>query len=91
MVLRILIDIFIVFSIFFFPWWVTALFVVLGIFFFDRFYEALCAGVFLDALYGIHGAEFFGVWFVFTAVFGGCYALFEYIIKRNVRLYDTRH
>jgi hypothetical protein len=88
MMLRIFIDIILILSIFYFPWWVTALFALSGIFIFKNFYESIIAGFLIDALYGTKTSEFAGVWFVFTASFFLLYIL-STRLKKNIRIYET--
>jgi len=88
MALRIFINIILLLSIFYLPWWTTALLVLSGIFVFKNFYEGIFAGLLLDALYGTKTAEFMGVWFVFTTSFFVLYVL-STRLKKNIRIYET--
>lgn len=86
---RILLDAVIIFSVFYFGWWETALLVLFGIIAFDGFYEVFIAGLLLDILYGVRTEEFYGIWFVFTLFFSVMY-LVTMRIKKNTRFYNSR-
>lgn len=63
---RIVFNIFLVASVIYMPWWVTAVLAVAGVFMFKRFYEIVAVGVLMDLLYGVPAPRFFNFWFVFT-------------------------
>lgn len=50
--MRIAFNIAIIASIFFFPWWLTAILVLAAVSLVGRFYEAIAYGILVDALYG---------------------------------------
>lgn len=83
---RILLDIVIVLSVFYLPWWISAILVAIGAFFFDKFYEIFFIGLLLDILYGVKTEKFYGVWFIFTVVFTLIYIIIKYF-KKNIRSY----
>lgn len=87
--LRILLDILIFASIFYFSWWVTLVFVIIGILSFKNFYESIVAGLFFDLLYGTPAVEFSGIWFVYTMAFSAIYFLCEKKLKKNLRFYEA--
>lgn len=66
---RICADILIFISIFSFPFWVSLVLIAIALFYFKNFYEALAAGVMIDALYGIPLEKFFNIQWVTTLLF----------------------
>jgi len=85
---RILLNIAIISSVFYFPWWLVATLVVIGAFLFDGFYEMIFIGFLLDVLYGARAEEFYGIWFVFTIIFTTMYIIIKRL-KKNIRFYET--
>ncbi|GMQ95484.1 MAG: hypothetical protein BMS9Abin13_600 [Patescibacteria group bacterium] len=85
MVLRIFLDLAIIFSILYLNWWIAALFAIGGILIFRNFYEAVALGLLIDILYGAPAAEFFGFRFVSTAIFA---ILFVGVsrLRENIRI-----
>lgn len=67
MVKRVIADIVLFASIFWFPWYVTAGLGIVGIILFRRYWEGVVAAVFLDALYSIPDAKIYGHFGIFTA------------------------
>ncbi|OGD66728.1 hypothetical protein A2442_01200 [Candidatus Campbellbacteria bacterium RIFOXYC2_FULL_35_25] len=55
---RIILDIFIIFSIITLPWWFSAILILFGIFVFKFFYEFILFGLLADSLYSVP-REFF--------------------------------
>ena len=89
MVLRIFINIIILISVLYLPWWVTTTAVFTGFLIFKNFYEGIIAGFLLDTLYGAKISQFFGIWFVFTAVYFVGYVIIRRV-KKNLRFYGLR-
>ncbi len=85
---RILLNIVIIFSVFYFPWWIVALLSLFGVFLFNRFYEIFFIGLFIDMLYGVKADKFYGMWFIFTVIFTIMYILAKRL-KKNIRFYDS--
>jgi len=88
MVFRIAADILVVLSIFYSPWWVTALIILSSFFIFKNFYEGIFAGFLIDVLYGVKATEFLGIWFVHFAFYFIFYML-SLKLKKNIRMYET--
>jgi hypothetical protein len=51
---RVLFGIFLILSIFIFPWWISFLLSLLGLFYFENLYEVIVVGLGIDVLYGVH-------------------------------------
>lgn len=88
MTLRIFINIALLVSIFYLPWWATTFIVLFGIFIFKNFYEAVLAGFLMDILYGTKTIEFMNIWFIFTAFYFLIYILIT-AFKKNIRFYES--
>lgn len=58
--IRIFFDLFVFFSIFFFPWWFVSILAIVGLFLFDFYFEILLVGVLLDAIYFPSGSDVHG-------------------------------
>lgn len=52
MVFRLIFSVFLIVTLFIFPWWLTLIFVLSGSFYFKNFYEAALIGLAMDSLYG---------------------------------------
>ncbi|HVS80037.1 MAG TPA: hypothetical protein VHF05_03570 [Candidatus Paceibacterota bacterium] len=52
---RIILDGFILASLLYLPWWITALAAAAGCFLFESFFEAVAFGFIADCLYGVPG------------------------------------
>ncbi len=85
---RILLNIAIISSMFYLPWWVVIILALPGVFLFDGFYEIFFVGLLLDVLYGVKAEEFYGIWFVFTIIFTIIYITIKRL-KKNIRFYET--
>ncbi len=84
---RILVDILLILSIFFFPWWLTLGLSLIALFYFDNFYEILFLGIGIDSLYNATIAIYHPVEFVATII---AIVLFVgvTILKNRLRLYS---
>jgi hypothetical protein len=83
---RIAADIFFVFAIFIFPWWLTLLFATIALFFFNDFYEILFLGFALDSLYNTATPKYHSVEFVVTLI-ALCIFIVVHVIKGRVRMF----
>lgn len=52
MVTRLLFSVGLFIAAFILPWWLTVLITLAALFYFPHFYEAVCIGLILDAVYG---------------------------------------
>lgn len=87
MILRIFLNIFILTSILFFPWWIT-LGIVLILLAIYNAYEVIVWGVFADALYSIPLVEFFNIQFIFTITFVLLLVISSFL-KKKVIFYNS--
>lgn len=87
MKLRLLINILLVPSILFFPWWVS---LALGVLLLvkDRAYEVIVWAFVFDTLYGTAYIPFFGLQFIATLLFFILFFL-SIAVKRRIILYRT--
>ena len=88
MTLRIALDLLLLIGLFVFPWWASMLVVLVLLFYFKHFYEAIAAGIILDALYAAPIGTLSDFQLVFTLgaiVFVGVVAY----IKTKIRLYEV--
>lgn len=60
--MRIVLDIILLISVLFWPWYVTGILALIGIIFFERYYEALAAAIGMDVLYHLPEKTFFASW-----------------------------
>ena len=60
--MRITLDIIILISILFWPWYISAVLLLAGMIAFERFYEAFIAALMLDILYHIPESTFMSSW-----------------------------
>jgi len=65
---RIIADVVMFLSVLFAPWYFTALLALLSAVLFPKFWEAVLAGLFLDAMYGGEAAGIYGRFGLFTAL-----------------------
>lgn len=83
--LRVSLDLAILISIFFLPFWVTLILGTLGIFFFSWFWEALVMAIIIDGAYGspvtLNGSKLFFVVLIMLLVV-------QIIFKRFTRFYE---
>ena len=83
---RILADIFLLISVFIFPWWLVLFLGALGLFLFRSFYEMLFLGVIIDSFYNAPIAPFHGFQFVAMLL-----SVFLFVtaqtLKRHMRFY----
>ncbi len=85
MIKRIFADIALFLSIFFAPWYAAAGLGIVFIILFPRFWEAVLAGVFLDAMYGSENAGIYGRFGIFTLM-ALVLILFIERIKKQIRI-----
>lgn len=86
MVIRIILNISLLISILFLPWWVSILLGILILFLY-KFYEIIIWGIFADSLYAsIDG--FFGIQFIFTLTFTFLF-LISILMKKRIIFYNT--
>ena len=55
---RIILDIFLIISLFTLPWWVTSIFAIAGIFLFARYFEFILVAVLMHSLYAVSSVSF---------------------------------
>jgi len=67
MIKRIFCDIILFASFFLAPWWGTAILAVIFMVLFRHYWEVIIAAIFIDALYSIPDAKFYGRFGIFTA------------------------
>jgi len=79
---RIFFGIFLILSIFIFPWWVPFLISILGLFYFDNLYEVIIVGMGTDVLYGVQ-FEFLGFDLFFTIIMLICFYLIS-VFKKQI-------
>jgi hypothetical protein len=77
---RIICDIILFFAVFFLAWWLTALLIFVFMILFKRFWEGIVAALFIDSLYSLPLAGFYGRFGIFTAS-----AVVILIIIENIR------
>jgi hypothetical protein len=75
-------GIFLILSIFVFPWWVSFLLSIFGLFYFDNLYEVIAVGMGIDVLYGVH-FELFGFDLFFTIIMLLCFYLIT-VFKKQI-------
>ncbi|NOY35733.1 MAG: hypothetical protein GXP44_02345 [bacterium] len=85
MMKRIIADIVLFLSVFFAPWYFTALLAFLFVVLFPKFWEAVLAGLFLDAMYGGETAGVYGRFGLFTAISAIVVFAIERV-KRQIRI-----
>jgi len=83
--LRIGADVLLLISIFFLPWWISLGLAAIFVFYFAWYYEILCAGFFIDSLYGSGIETFHGFVFVAT-LFGILLLLISLYVKSRIRI-----
>ncbi|KKU59479.1 MAG: hypothetical protein UX81_C0009G0009 [Parcubacteria group bacterium GW2011_GWA2_47_12] len=66
---------------------ITLALAALGIFLFPRFWEAVACGVFLDALYSVSEARWFGFQFIYTVITLVLIVVIEQL-KKSLRWYS---
>lgn len=82
MIKRIAADIVLFMSVFFAPWYLTVLLAFLFVVLFPKFWEAVFAGLFLDAMYGSESGTLYGRFGLFTAAAAIAVIAVERIKKR---------
>lgn len=87
MTIRILANLFLLISILFFPWWVTAILGIILAFMYDA-YELFGWGIFADSLYAVPLETFFNIEFLFTIYFAAVFVIVIFI-KRKTIFYQT--
>ncbi len=65
-ILRTVCDTLLLGSLFYLPWWATALFALLLLFYFRNFYEIIIIGALVDMVYGIPRTAFGGIEYINT-------------------------
>lgn len=81
---RLILDIALICSLIFMPWWFSGALMLLGLFFFQPFYEALGAGFVIDTLYGNPAASLI---LSFPATLSACFLfLLSFWVREHVRL-----
>jgi hypothetical protein len=81
---RVTFGIFLILSVFVFPWWVPFLLSILGLFYFDNLYEVIVVGLGIDVLYGVR-FEVLGFDLFFTIVMLAIFYLVT-VFKRQIIL-----
>ena len=85
---RLLANVLLCLAVFMVPWWVVALIALVALIAFERFYEALIAGVIMDALFSMPTTASFPAWsFVFFAGSAIAFLLVE-LAKRRMRVFE---
>lgn len=84
--IRILLNLFLFFSILFLPWWFTLFAAVAFLFIFEA-YEVLLWGLFADVLYSTPVPAYFNIEFLFTLLFFILFIGIHYI-KKRLRFYN---
>ncbi len=64
---RIILNVAVLVSILFFPWFVTVIIGIIAVFLQKNFYEIIAWAIFYDLLYGVSGIHIWGFAFFFTA------------------------
>ncbi len=84
---RVLVDIFLILSLFLFPWWITLAAGLIMLFIFDDFYEILFLGLGIDSLYNATIPIYYSFQFVSTII---AIVLFVGVtmLKNMLRLYS---
>lgn len=85
LVFRIFCDISLFSSLFYLPWWATAILGVVFLIYFDHFYEIIIIGIIADMVYGIPRKVFFDVEFVSTLA-----AVFLYLFSNQLKRFLRR-
>lgn len=88
LLLRIILDAVLFFSIFLLPWWFSLFLGFACVFLFKNFFEALLVGFVLDALYGIAGQTFFKTNMLFTFLSAAVLA-FSYLARKRLSFYSS--
>ncbi|MBU4479962.1 hypothetical protein KKG48_00775 [Patescibacteria group bacterium] len=83
---RIILDIFILFSIAVFPWWFSLILIIVGIFKFNDFYEAFVFGIIMDSFFGVQ-RKFFMNFECISFLFVLISFFFVTQIKKRLRIY----
>jgi hypothetical protein len=82
---RLLTNVFLFLAVFMAPWWVAALIALIALVAFEHFYEALAAGIVMDALYSMPTP---GTWsFVFFVGAAVALLLLE-LAKTRMRVFE---
>lgn len=84
---RIFADIVLFLAVFFAPWYWVVVLVVIFTALFSGYWEAILAGLFLDAMYSIQTGGFYGRFGVFTLGFLFLYFILR-IIKKKIRWFS---
>ncbi len=80
MIKRVIADIVLFASLFFAPWYWTAILAVIFMILFRRYWEGALAAFFIDALYSVPDTKIYGHFGVFTAS-----ALILFLIMENIK------
>jgi len=84
MLIRVIADIVIFFSILYTPFWLTLLALIGAAFYFRSYYELIGGGILIDMLYGTPLVKFFDVSFITTIITVSLYFIIDRI-KQNIR------
>lgn len=82
--LRVVLDILLFLSLILLPWWLTTLIVVALLFYFPKFYEAIFAGFFMDAVFATSTSTLADFQFFFTTLYILLFIIFE-VLKPHIR------
>jgi len=80
MIKRIICDIILFLGIFFLPWWGTAILTFVFMILFRRFWEGVAAIFFIDSLYSLPAAKFYGHFGIFIVP-----AIILFLIVENLK------
>ena len=80
--LRLTLDIVLIYLFFITPWWVVLLYTIVLLFLFDNFFELLLLGIGTDILFGYDGFTFVYIPLIYTFFYTGLFVFLNFIKKR---------
>ncbi|OHA20195.1 MAG: hypothetical protein A2849_04065 [Candidatus Taylorbacteria bacterium RIFCSPHIGHO2_01_FULL_51_15] len=83
--MRIIVDLLLVLSALFLPWWLTIFCACVLFFVFERFYELFLVALFMDLLYGVPTEMFAGSEFILS-ILGVCLYFLLAFAKKRMRI-----
>jgi hypothetical protein len=83
---RVIFDIFLLISLYIFPWWISILLLFIGIFVFDNFYEFIVSNIIMYSMYATKSDRIISSSVFFPLIIIISYILIQFI-KSNIILY----